>query len=281
MKKLVVAAVAAVVGWQVGAAVVWKNLDKEHHLGGRVTSEGYMRGKVALVCRWGLKFQKCRTMLPKLEEVWQAFKSKPLVVLCGHCKGYGEAEEIRKFVTEQGISCPVYEGGCLAAGEPSYSTVPVLYVVDETGRVVYAGHNEQTARQALVTALTDMEAPRSLVQWKRFLDFELQNLPGRAWLRVEEFRKKFPNESKEYAVQFKELAAVPDVRTLAALVSVAREAKDHPDFGPKEQMKKAKHKKSMEDALRKYASLKQSSDPRVAQEAKNALADIKWALADF
>ena len=46
-------------------------------------------------------------------------------------------------------------------------------------------------------------------------------------------------------------------------------------------MKKAKLKKSMEVALRKYASLKQSPDPRVAQEAKNALADIKWALAGF
>ena len=279
MKKLIVFVITAVVCWQVGAAVGWENLDKEHHLGGRVTSEGYMRGKVVLVCRWGLKFQKCRTMLPKLEEVWQGFKSKPLVVLCGHCKGYGEAEEIKKFVTEQGITCPVYECACLAVGEPSYSTVPVLYIVDETGRVVYAGRNEQTARQALVTALTDMEAPRSLEQWKRFLDFELQNLPGRAWLRAEEFRKSFPNESKEYAAQFKELATVPDVKTLAELVAFARDAKDHPDLGPKEQMKKVKLKKSMEDALRKYASLKQSSDPRVAQEAKNALADIKWAQA--
>ena len=56
--KLIVSVIAAVVCWQVGAAVEWKNLDKEHHLGGRVTSEGYMRGKVTLVCRWGLKFQK-------------------------------------------------------------------------------------------------------------------------------------------------------------------------------------------------------------------------------
>lgn len=40
-------------------------------------------------------------------------------------------------------------------------------------------------------------------------------------------------------------------------------------------------KKSMEDALRKYGSLKQSADPRVVQEAKNALADIKWAMADL
>ena len=48
MKRLIVSVIAAVVCWQTGAAVEWKNLDKEHHLGGRVTSEGYMRGKVTL-----------------------------------------------------------------------------------------------------------------------------------------------------------------------------------------------------------------------------------------
>lgn len=185
MNRVFFAVVAAFVGWQAGAAVEWKNLDKEHHLGGRVTSEGYMRGKVVLVCRWGLKFQKCRAMLPQLEEVWRSFKSKPFVALCGHCKGYGEAEEIKKFLGEQEITCPVYEGAGLGFGEPRYDTVPTLYVVDESGRVVYAGHSEKTVRQAVVTALTDMEAPRSIAQWKRFLDFELQNLPGHAWLRVD------------------------------------------------------------------------------------------------
>ena len=35
MKKLIVSVIAAVVCWQVGAAVEWKNLDKEHYLGGR------------------------------------------------------------------------------------------------------------------------------------------------------------------------------------------------------------------------------------------------------
>ena len=78
--KLIVSVIAAIVCWQVGAAVEWKNLDKGHHLGGRVTSEGCMRGKVTLVCRWGLKFQKCRTMLPKLEDAlrkYAALKQSP------------------------------------------------------------------------------------------------------------------------------------------------------------------------------------------------------------
>lgn len=34
MKKLIVSVIAALVCWQVVAAVEWKNLDKEHHLGG-------------------------------------------------------------------------------------------------------------------------------------------------------------------------------------------------------------------------------------------------------
>ena len=271
---IVLAALAA-------SGVEWKNVDAEHYLGGRKASAGYLQGKVVLVCRWGLKFQKCRKMLPQLEEVWQGFKSKPFVLLCGHCKGCGETAEIRKFIDEQGVSCPVYEGAGLGVGEPHYDTVPVLYVADETGRVIYAGHNEQTARQAVVTALTDMEAPRSLAQYKRFLDHELKDLPGHAWLRMEEFRKKFPLEAKAYAGPFRRLATVPDVKALAELVAFARTAKDHPVIGAKEQVKMAKLKKSMEDALRKYASLKESSDPRVVQEAKNALADIKWTMADL
>ena len=281
MKKIAVSAVAAIVCWQACAAVEWTNLDKNHHLGGRVTSAGYMRGKVVLVCRWGMKFPKCRELLPKLEEVWQAFKEKPFVLLGGHCKGYGEADEIVKFVKEQGISFPVYGGARLTVGEPHYDTVPVLYVVDETGRVVYAGHNDQTARQAIVTALTDQESPRSLAQHRRFLEFELKELPGRAWLRAEDFRKNFPQEAKEYAEQFRALAAVPGVEKLAELVAFAKTAKDHPFMGSKDQLKKDKLKASMEDALRKYASLKQSTDPRLAQEAKNALADIKWAMASL
>ena len=35
-------------------AVDWRNLDEEHHLGGRKTSKGYLRGKVVLVDRWGV-----------------------------------------------------------------------------------------------------------------------------------------------------------------------------------------------------------------------------------
>ena len=52
-------------------------------------------------------------------------------------------------------------------------------------------------------------------------------------------------------------------------------------FGPKDQTKKAKYEKLVKDEIDKCEGLKAHPDPRVAQEAKNALADLKWTQATF
>ena len=277
MRNLVFAVCACCLG--VVQAVEWRNLDEDHHLGGRVASEGYLQGKVVLVDRWGLKCPPCRALLPRVEEIWKSFKTKPFVVLGGHCKGWGDAEGVKALIRENGLTYPIYEDAGLAVGEPQFDAIPFLYVVDGTGRVVYRGHGERDATQAIVTALTDMESPRNLEQWKQYLDFELENLPGRAYLRANEFRKKFPKEAKEYLAKFKALTAIPDVRKLSELVAFAKKAKDMRAFDAKAAAKKQKFVQMIDSAVGKYESLKESKDPRVAQEAKNSLADLKWTKA--
>ena len=261
------------------SAVEWKNVDAEHYLGGRKASAGYLQGKVVLVDRWGAKCPPCRALLPRVEELWQSFKAKPFVILGGHCEGWGNADAVKKLIRENKLSYPVYEGAGLKDGEPKFDAIPYLYVVDETGKVVYRGHSERDATQAIVMALTDMESPRSVEQLKRFLDFELENLPGRAYLRANEFRKTHPQEAKAYYLKFRELVSIPYVKELSELVTLARQVKDAPAFGAKEQAKKAVFKADLKKKLAKYVFLTDSADPRVAQEAKNSLADIKWALA--
>ena len=135
------------------------------------------------------------------------------------------------------------------------------------------------ATQAIVTALTDMEAPRGVKQWRRFLDYELETLPGRAFLRLEEFRKKFPSEAKEYAEAGRKLEKTPDIKKLVELVKFAKQAKDMRTFNARQADKKKKFARMLEGAISKYAPLKESEDPRVAQEAKNAIADLQWTLA--
>ena len=262
-------------------AVEWKNVDADHHLGGRKASAGYLQGKVVLVDRWGAHSPPCRALLPRVEEIWQSFKTKPLVILGGHCKGWGTADEVAELITEHKLTYPVYEGAGLATGEPKFDAIPFLYVVDETGKVVYLGRDERTATQAIVMALTDMEAPKNVAQWKRFLDYELEHLPCRGYLRLRDFRKKFPKEVKAYESKAKELSAISDLKKVADFIEFAKKAKDPPVFGPKDKAKKAKFEKLVNDMVSKGEAFKAHPDPRVAQEAKNALADLKWTQATF
>jgi len=278
MKKMFLA-VFSVAFAVAASAAEWVNIDEEHHLAGRKASAGYLQGKVVLVDRWGLKCPPCRAMLPRIEEIWNSYKTKQFVVIGGHCPGWGGAEGVKALAEEKGLTYPIYEGGALAVGEPTFDAIPFLYVVDETGKVVYKGRDDRAAIQAIVQAITDNDAPKDVAQWKRFLDYELKTLPGKAYLRMIEFKKKFPAEAKEYTAKFKELEAVPDVKKLSELVAFAKRAKDAPAFDEKQQAKKAKLQKAVKDAISKYAKLTESADARVAQEAKNSLADLKWTAA--
>ena len=262
-------------------AVEWKNVDAGHYLGGRKASSGYLQGKVVLVDRWGAKCPPCRALLPRLEELWQSFKTKPLVILGAHCQGWGSAEEVKALVEENKLTYPIYEEAGLVAGEPTSDAIPVLYVVDETGKGVYRGHDERMATQAIVTALTDMEVPRNVKQWKRFLDYELDHLPCRGYLRLREFRRQFPEEVKAYEPKAKELLAIPNLKKMAELVAFAKKAKDPPVFGVKDAAKKAKYQQLVADVISNCETFKDHPDPRVAQEAKNAIADLKWTQATF
>lgn len=241
-----------------------------------MVSEGYLRGKVVLVSRWGADTPQCRALLPRLEEIWQAYKSKPFVLLGGHCKGCGTSDEAKALVEKHKLSYPVYEDAGLAANEPQYD-VPFLYVVDETGRVRYKGRDERLATERLVVMLTDMEVPKDAKEWKRYLDFEVKTLPGRGFMRLTEFRKKYPEEAKAYDEDYKRLKADADVQKLAKLVTFAKMARD---FDPKNKKQAWKVTKSkIEMTIAAYEPLKESANPLVAQEAKNALADLKWASA--
>ena len=283
MNKMSVLVAALACAASLSAAVEWRSVDADHYLAGRKCSEGYLQGKVVLVDRWGLGCPPCRGLLPRIEEIWQGFRTKPFVVIGGHCKGWGDADGVKKLASQLGLTYSIYEDAGLAVGEPAFNSIPFLYVVDETGKVVYMGHDERTATQVVVTALTDLESPRNLAQWRRFLDFELENLPGRAYLRLKEFKKKFPKEAKEYADKEKALMGIPDVKKLSELVDFAKKAKDVREFGAKKKVQKQKYEKLVRDAISgsKYASLLESNDPRVVQEAKNSLADLKWTAAEF
>ena len=113
-------------------AAEWKNVDVAHHLGGRKASVGYLQGKVVLVVQWDAKDAGSQELLQRFEELWGSFKTKELVVLGGPVGGGA----VVKTALEK-VSFPVYDGAGLALGEPPHEGLPFIYVVDETGKLVY------------------------------------------------------------------------------------------------------------------------------------------------
>ena len=263
----------------VAQAVEWRNIDAAHYLGGRMASPGYLQGKVVLVFFWKAgDGQSADELLPAFANVWTSFKTKQFALLAAPVGDGGEDEAVRRRLKRHGVSYSVYRNAGFGVQSTS---LPCIYVLDETGRTIYRGRDANNATQAVVTALTDIESPKSIAQWKSFLDYELKNEPCHAYLRLKSFREQFPQEARAYAAAAKELSAIPNLKATADYIAFAKKAKDPPVFSPAERGKKRKYQELVRSMVSTGETLKRHPDARIVREVKNALADLKWTQAEF
>lgn len=257
------------------ALTAWTGVAPENHLGGRKISEGYLQGKVVLVHRWHGAVSASRDALPRMEKVWQSYKMKSFVLLGSHGSGNGSVPAAQSAVREYGLTYPVYGGADIKDGVPLSDRIPYYYVVDATGHVAFSGTDGRLAEAAVVNALTNLASPPDIGSWRRLIDFELDVLPGRAYLHLMEFRKRFPAAAKAYDEVYRRLRADAEVVKLARLEAFSREAKD---FDPNAKTHVARSMlQKIGRTVKAYESLKESDDPVKVQEAKNCLADLIWA----
>jgi hypothetical protein len=259
------------------AFTAWTGLTSENHLGGRKVSEGYLQGKVVLVQRWRGTDASSSRALERMERVWQSYKTKPFVLLGSHVPGAGTVSALEDVLAEGAITYPLYAGADLKELAPLSDKIPFYYVVDATGRVTFRGSNERLAEMALVNALTNLASPPRAAYWQRLIDSERDVLPGRAYLHLLEFRKRFPEEAAAYDGLFRALKADSTVEKLAKLEEFSRQAKD---FDPRARAFEAKQMQmKIARTIKAYEVLKEEADPFKRQEAKNCLADLAWAAA--
>lgn len=149
MKKTAFLVFALVAAFAVRADM-WRNLSEENWIAGPKVRESSLIGKVVLVYVWSAEDAQSRALLPRLQEIWSSFRSKPFVLLGSHV---GSADAARGAASAAGVTFPVYSDARLAAGDPSGGAAPCLYVANHRGKVVYAGRSDRDATEALVTAL--------------------------------------------------------------------------------------------------------------------------------
>lgn len=161
MKKMICVALATCL-FSAVEAVGWKGLGEGNYYSGPKLTEADLAGKVVLVDCWGVNCPPCRALLPRMEQLWNSFKSKPFILIGSHRQG-NAPDKVAELVKANKLTYPQYNGAGLAEGEPSFSGIPFLYVVNHRGRIVYSGHDERAATEAVVDALGNIGAPPTLI----------------------------------------------------------------------------------------------------------------------
>ena len=154
-------AVAALLCAVACSGVEWNGFSDENWYSGRKLDVESLRGKVVMVDEWGAMCGPCISLLPRMQEIWNSFKTKPFVLLGSHRQGRN-AEAVAELVKKHGLTYPIYQGAGLVGEPDNGGGVPFIYVVDARGKVVYSGRNDRDALGAVVNALSDMPSPTDL-----------------------------------------------------------------------------------------------------------------------
>lgn len=263
---------------------VWRNITPESRITGRMVSPGYLKGKVVLLdCRdYAEKTKENVEGIRYLQSVWTSYKTKPFILLGSHA-GRAKSAFAARFAERAGATYPVYREAEVSAAEEGAMTPEKsvtsgrVYVFDSTLRKrLYAGTNLREAAGVVANAIMAATTPIAPAQYEYLLDWEIDNLPGQALNRLKEFRKKFPAEARKYSEAWTRLSKNDEVVKLSKLVSLVDDIKDR---DPNSKNAKKLSAAIVGDLMEKYSALKDSKDANVVQEAKNALAELKWVQA--
>ncbi len=253
----------------------WKEVDQTKHLGGRKISAGYLRGKVVLVDTRDYADPSQSEPLHRLQSLWTAFKSKPFVLVGNH-SGSSDAKAVSNYLARANITYPVYTD-LGAEGLKVLGVEGTVRVFDSTFRhQLYYGANDVAAKGVVASAIMATMMPTSVAQWQALIDWELENTPARAYLRILEFNKMYPQESRDYQAKLAALKGREGLKKTAQLVNFALKTINRTrELDKRRPFTQARYNKIKSQ----YEDLKTQADPLLAQEAKNALADLAYKAA--
>jgi len=160
MNKTAISACAALTALALHAGI-WRGLEEGNYYSGPKVTEADLAGKVVLVDQWGVNCPPCRALLPAMQKLWNANKSKPFVLLGSHCQGRAP-REVQELVDANKLTYPIYDFAGLVQEPDNGGGLPFMYVVDHRGKVVYAGRSHGEAESAVAAALQAVDAPPSL-----------------------------------------------------------------------------------------------------------------------
>lgn len=150
------AAIAALSVLSLNAAT-WQGFTDSGHYSGPKITEADLAGKVVMIDQWGINCPPCRALLPAMQKLWNANKSKPFILVGAHCQGH-KPDEVMALVNANKLTYPIYDWAGLADAPSNGGGLPFMYVVDHRGKVVYSGRSHEEAEAAVQKAIAAIGA---------------------------------------------------------------------------------------------------------------------------
>ena len=132
----------------------WKGLEPENWYCGKKLTEKSLEGKIVMVYVFSESSEDSVALLPRIENVWSAYKSKPFVVIGSH-RG-GKSTKVANLIKKSKVTFPVYEDAGRTKEPSAGGRYPIVYVVDDSGQMIYRGRSDLEATEAVVTAIPDV-----------------------------------------------------------------------------------------------------------------------------
>ena len=151
MKKTIVAALASALAFGAGAG--WQGLEDANWYAGPKITEADLYNKIVVVFYWSANNEQSTDLIPRLEQIWSSFKTKPLVLVGSH-RAAGMKEQALAVVRKNKVTFPVYEK--FGHSEAIATGVPQIVIVNHRERIIYSGKDERAATQRLVEAFAEV-----------------------------------------------------------------------------------------------------------------------------
>ena len=132
----------------------WKGLEPENWYCGKKLTEKSLDGKIVMVYVFSESNEDSVALLPRIENLWSAYKSKPFVVLGSH-RG-GKSAKVANLIRKSKVTFPVYEDAGRTKEPGTGGRYPIVYVVDDSGQMIYRGRSDLEATEAVVTAIPNV-----------------------------------------------------------------------------------------------------------------------------
>ncbi|MCS7011870.1 MAG: TlpA family protein disulfide reductase [Anaerolineales bacterium] len=123
-------------------------------LEGNLVSLSDYRGKVVLVNHWATWCPPCRAEMPDLEAYYQKYAGKNFVLI--GIEAGDSLEEVRRFVSEQQISYPIWlDTEMIALAKFRTNSLPSSFLIDSKGmmRAMWIGMVNRATLETYVTPL--------------------------------------------------------------------------------------------------------------------------------